>query len=224
MKPARVLIADDHDITGLGLRAILEPAGHFEFCGIVADGQAAVRHTRDLRPDLVVLDLGFLGLTDWKLRVRSSGTSRKHLLYFYRVRIRITYARSPTPWHQGLHLEVRPTMPFACGSRCSSSGPTLLYIPNESHDPEWYPSHGKSLLTPREREIVQLLVEGHCAKDVARMLCVSINTVDSHRTKIMRKLEVNWTARLILCAIRYEFVHLLMCAPDFRSSAYEVGP
>ena len=58
LKPARVLIADDHEITRLGVRAILEPAGHFEFCGIAADGQTAVRQTPHLRPDLVVLDPG----------------------------------------------------------------------------------------------------------------------------------------------------------------------
>lgn len=227
MKPARVLIADDHEITRLGVRAILEPAGHFEFCGIAADGQAAVRQTRHLRPDLVVLDMGLPRLSGLDAaRQIFKHSPQTSVLIFTEFGSEQLMREALQLGIKGYVLKSDPLCHLLAAADAVLQGRHFYTSPMNRMILSGTPSHGKSLLTPREREIVQLLVEGHCAKDVARMLCVSIKTVETHRTKIMRKLEVNSTARLILCAIRNEFVHLpmLTCAPEFHSSASTVGP
>ena len=66
----------------------------------------------------------------------------------------------------------------------------------------------KEVLTAREREVVQLLAEGYCSRELAQLLDLSVNTVETHRSNLMRKLKISSVAQLILYAIRNEIVHL----------------
>lgn len=228
MKAARVLIADDHEITRLGVRTAFESAGHFEFCGDAGDGHAVLQKTQHFSPDLVVLDLGLP-------RLNGLEAARQILVHSPQTSVLIfTELDSEQPMRKALQLGIKayvlksdPLLHLVAAADAVLQGRTF-YTSRMTHMilNGATQGHDKPLLTPREREIVQLLVEGHTAKEVATMLCVSIKTVETHRTKIMRKLDVNSTARLILCAVRNELVYLpsIMCAPAFSASVCDVRP
>src|SRR5262245_13532109 len=204
-----VLLADDHQIVRQGLKVLLEREG-FDVVGEASDGREAVRLAARLRPDVAVVDfvMPLLNGLDAGVQIqRESPSTRAILLTMYTEDQYVLEA-----FRGGLRGYVIKTQ--AAGDLVQAIREVLrnsLYVsPGISRTlVEAYLSKTDlppDPLTPREREVLQLVAEGQTTKEIATVLGLSVKTAETHRTKIMRKLEIHETAGLVRYAIRHGLV------------------
>lgn len=203
--PLKILLADDHQIVRQGLRALLEQKG-FSIVGEAADGLEAVRVAKNEHPDIAVLDLSMplLNGVDAARQIKRDLPTTKAILltmhtdeqyvmdairagvsgYILKSEAATDLVKAIQDVSKGLtHLSSRVSRTVVHGYLDKSQTPT---------DP----------LSPRERQVLQLVAEGKTTKEVATLLGVSAKTADAHRTSIMKKLDVHGTAELVRYAIR----------------------
>jgi DNA-binding NarL/FixJ family response regulator len=201
-----VLLADDHPLLRQGLRALLEREG-FTVAGEAGDGAEAVALARRLRPDVAVLDLSMPLLSGLEAArtIQSEGLAKKgavlltvhredhYVLEALRAGIRGYVLKSQAP--QEVAEAIRQV---ARGGVYLSAGlsEVLLDAYVNRREPQEDP------LSPRERQVLQLVAEGKTTKEVASLLNISVKTADSHRTRLMKKLDIHETAGLVRYAIR----------------------
>ena len=207
--PYRVLLADDHQIVRQGLRGLLERAGH-EVVAEAVDGREAVELAATSRPQVAVLDLGMPALNgvdaaremlrgsqDLKVILLTMHTEGPYVLEALRVGV------------CGYVLKTQAAEDLAQAIEEVSRGAIYLSPLVSKMVVESYRTKGgfrPSPLSPREREVLQLVAEGKTTKEVAVILGVSIKTAESHRTRIMAKLDIHETANLVRYAIRHGLV------------------
>jgi DNA-binding NarL/FixJ family response regulator len=216
MSGLRILIADDHEVARQGIRALLESHPGWEVCAEAKDGREAVELANNSKPDIALLDIGMPNLN-------GLDAARQILAMSPAIRILIL------TMHDAEQV-VREVL--AAGARGfvlkSDAGRDLVaavdalqhrrtffttrvtqmvlngYLHQEK---EGQPSV-KAVLTPREREVIQLLAEGKTSKEVAVALKLSVKTAETHRTNLMRKLDLHSVADLTLYAIRNGIVQI----------------
>lgn len=201
----RVLLADDHLIVRRGCKALLEREG-FEVIAEASDGHEAVRLAETLHPDVAVLDLAMPlmnGLEASQEIQRVSPRTRSVLLTMYtddhyviqalRAGIRgyIIKTQAPADLVQAIQEATKGAI-YLSPSISRVVVDAFLAKTELPPDP----------LTPRERQVLQLVAEGKTAKEVAELLGISVKTVESHRTRIKDKLDIHETAGLVRYAIR----------------------
>ncbi|MBI2884308.1 MAG: response regulator transcription factor [Candidatus Methylomirabilis oxyfera] len=201
----RVLLADDHLIVRQGCKALLEREG-FEVIAEASDGQEAVRLAESLRPDVAVLDLAMPlmnGLEASQEILRASPRTRSVLLTMYtddhyviqalRAGIRgyVVKTQAPSDLVQAIQEATKGAIYL---SPTISRAVVDAYLAKTELPPD--------PLTPRERQVLQLVAEGKTAKEAAELLGISVKTVESHRTRIKEKLDIHETAGLVRYAIR----------------------
>jgi DNA-binding NarL/FixJ family response regulator len=208
----RILLADDHDIMRRGLRDILNTYEGWEVCGEASNGRDAIRMAEELRPDIVVLDLSMPELNGIEAcRVIKKTLSNTEVLIYTLHETEQLIRKALTAGARGFVLksdaEVKLVEAIDALSRHkpflnSKASETLLesFIKNAGESEE------DSVLTSREREIVQLLTEGKTNKEVASILSISVRTVEAHRAAIMNKLGINSLAELVHYAIRNNII------------------
>jgi len=208
MGTPRIVIADDHEITRIGLKSILASTGLYELCGEAGDGHETLEKTCRLRPDLLVLDVGLPLLNGVEVARRlESESPRTSILVFteiesdrvmldaFRLGVKgfVVKSESVSDLLAGIDTVLRGKTFFT-----PRIGKVLLNLTKQFGRAE--------VLSSREKEVVQLVAEGSCTKDVARKLALSVKTVETHRSNILRKLHVRSIAELILYAVRNEIV------------------
>jgi DNA-binding NarL/FixJ family response regulator len=213
-KPFRILIADDHEIVRCGIRTLLESHPGWVVCGEARDGREALSKAEELKPDLVVLDVAMPTLNGMDaarqiLKARP-GTpililtvyeSEEMIRQILELGARGFLLKSDAAQNLLLAVEAlqrRATFFTARAAEMMLDG--YLHRGNESG------SSAKDRLTTREREVVQLLAEGNSSKDVAKILDLSVKTVETHRTNVMRKLDLHSVASLVRYAVRNSIV------------------
>jgi len=212
----RILIADDHEIVRRGIRSLLEGHAGWEVCGEVVDGRQAVEKACELHPDLVLLDLGMPSLNGLE-------ATRQILKSVPGVRVlMLTMHESDQIIREVLEAGARGFLLKSDAARDLVSAVEALQrrstfftttIGEMVLNGFLVPKNQKELLlknrlTPREREVVQLLAEGRSSKEVAIVLNLSVKTAETHRTNIMRKLGLHSVADLVRYAIRNRIVPL----------------
>ncbi len=200
----RILLADDHAMVRQGLKALLERDG-FEVVE-ASDGHEAIQLTRERHPDVAVLDLAMplLNGLDAAREIRQVSPSTKTIL--------LTMYAEDQYVLEALRAGVRGYV------LKTQAGVDLVKAVHEVQRRAVYLSPGVSRavveaylaktelapdpLTPRERQVLQLIAEGKTTKEVASLLGISVKTAESHRSRLMEKLDIHETATLVRYAIR----------------------
>jgi len=203
--PLRVLLADDHVIVRQGLRALLERAG-FEVVGEAGDGQEAIRLAGELHPDVAVLDVAMPllnGIDAAREITKASPRTRTVLLTMYaQGRNVLEGLRAGV---RGVVVKSRAVDELLRAIQTVCQGDRYLSPDVSNVIADWYVASGDERephLRDRERQVLQLVAEGKTTKEVATILGISTKTAESHRMKIMERLNIHDTAGLVRYAIR----------------------
>jgi DNA-binding NarL/FixJ family response regulator len=213
MSPLRILIADDHSVVRAGLRTLLESREEWQVCAEASDGRDAVEKATNLKPDVAVIDIGMplLNGVEATLRIRAASPTTEVLI--------LTMHESDDLVQQVIQAGARgyilkddaDRVLIAAVEAASQHKPyfsTRLATPvppDSGASPSDIPKLTRRL-TPREREILQLLAEGKSNKEVAGLLGISVNTAEAHRANIMLKLGVHSFAELVHYAVRNQII------------------
>jgi two-component system, NarL family, response regulator NreC len=211
MKPIRILLADDHNVLRDGLRLILERQPDFEVVAEASDGREALALVEEHNPDVAVIDVAMPALNGIEVtsRIVDSGRSTAVVIlsmYFdesYIVRALKAGARAYL-----LKDSVRADLiaaVHAVAQGHSYFSPKISSLLQEDYFramTDKQKDDSFELLTAREREILQLAAEGRSNKEIANLLNLSMYTVDTHRSHILRKLNLHTVPELILYAVR----------------------
>jgi DNA-binding NarL/FixJ family response regulator len=207
MTRPRVLIADDHRVLSEGLKSLLQP--HFDVVGIVTDGRELVAASTSLNPDVVVLDISMPSLNgiDAARQIRSGSSHAK--LVFLTMHREVTYAaRALEAGASGFVLKHSAASELVTAIHEALKGGLYITPQIAAELVDSYrrglPAgpNGSGELTPRQREVLQLVTEGHSAKEIAAILCISRRTAEFHKARLMETLGLRNTVELIHYAIR----------------------
>jgi DNA-binding NarL/FixJ family response regulator len=210
MPKIRVLLADDHTLVAEGLKSLLKDS--FDLVGVVHDGRALMESAERLQPDVIVTDISMPLLNGLdavrQIRLRRPET-RVIILTMHRdTHLAASAFRAGV---SGYLLKISPGEELVNAIREVAQGrsyvTTLLAkdLINLLMD-SGAAREDESPLTPRQREVLQLIAEGRTMKEVAGILHISPRTAESHKYDIMQALSVQTTAELIQCAIRMKLV------------------
>ena len=207
----RIVVADDHTLFRQGLRRVLVEQPDWEVVAEASDGAEAVRQTLELEPDVVILDIAMPrlnGVEATRQIVRRLPEVRVLIVSMYSDEVYITQALEAGA--RGFMLKdsadtdlVRAVQDLASGK--SFFSPTVTKVVLDDYVRQ-LAARGITdrfeTLSEREREVFQLIAEGHSNKDIAALLHVSPGTVETHRAHLMEKLDVHSVAEIVLYAVR----------------------
>jgi two-component system response regulator NreC len=214
MAKTRILLVDDHAIVRAGLRLLLESQPDMEVVGEAADGTEAFRKARELRPDVVVMDITMPGLSGLEAtsRIKAECPDAQVLA--------LTMHQDERYFFQMLHagasgyvVKGAPPADLIAAVRSVHQGQAYLYPSLARRLLDDYLTRSKEGreaddLTDREREVLRLIAEGLTGKEIAELLSLSVHTVERHRQNIMAKLRLHNRAELIKYAIRKGLIEL----------------
>jgi DNA-binding NarL/FixJ family response regulator len=203
----RVLLADDHRMVAEGLQSLL--ADDFELAGIVEDGRELVSAARELRPDVIVADISMplLNGIDALVQIRQHDPGAR--VVFLTMHRDVAYARRALEAGAcGDVLKHSASAELVLAVRAALLGRTYV-SPDLAAElllaSKQGASHGAdpvAALTPRQREILQLIAEGKSAKEIAAVLRLSARTIEDHKYRLMESLGIENSAELIHFAIK----------------------
>jgi DNA-binding NarL/FixJ family response regulator len=216
MEALRLLVADDHEIVRTGLRSLLETQPGWQVTAEASDGREAVQKAKELKPDVAVLDLSMPSLNGLE-------AARQMLKNDARAKIVILTAFDSDAMirevldagARGFVLKADASRDLVTAVNAVRSNKTFFtpkvaqmvldgYLDKKPRKQD--PDAPRSRLTPRQREIVQLLAEGKSSKEVAVALGLSVKTAETHRANIMRRLDCHSVSELVRYAVRNAIV------------------
>lgn len=210
MSAIRIVLADDHQIVRQGVKALLENESDFEVVGEAGDGTTALAITGKLKPDILVADLMMPGLNGLEVTRRvgkASPDTKVVILSMYMNEPYVIEALRNGAY--GYVLKESNIADLARAIREVSAGRHYLSPPLSERAIEAYleKTRGASLdlydtLTTREKEVLQLAVEGHGNAEIATRLYISVRTAETHRGNLMRKLGLHTQTDLIKYALK----------------------
>lgn len=214
-KPVRIMLADDHTIVRQGLARLLEEHNNLKVVGQAVNGQDAIEKAEKLRPDVIIMDIAMPRMNG----IEAAKRIRK-LLPETKIVILSMYSHEHYI-HELLECGVSGYLLKDSGGqdiikaiRAALKNETFLSpsISKKVVDSYLSPTKNSSKaelykqLSNREREVFQLIAEGHSTREIADMLCVSISTIKSHKAKIMEKLGIKSSIKLVHFAIQLGLV------------------
>ena len=216
MGAIRILLADDHTLVRAGIRSLLESLPDVEIVGESEDGREAVELVEKHSPDIAVLDIGMPGLNGIEAARRISATSTRTRIVMLSMHTEPTYVRQALEaGASGYLLKSAAASELPLAIRSVMRGETYLTprISQEVVRGYLRPEEGSAPtplagLTGRQREILQLVAEGQSTKEIAHRLNVSIKTVETHRQRLMDRLDIHDVPGLVRFAIRAGIVSL----------------
>jgi DNA-binding NarL/FixJ family response regulator len=208
----RILLADDHDVVRRGLKALLQESRGWEICGEAVSGREAVDLAREMQPDIAIVDLMMPDLNGLETTRQIRRVSERTQVLIF------TMHHNESIIHDVLEAGARGYLLKTDAERhivtavetllrrqpyfSAQVSETVLEGFLRSRRQARADGAAVPRLTPREREVIQLLAEGHRNKKIAQMLGISIKTVETHRTTLMRKIGVKSIVELVRYAVR----------------------
>ena len=210
MKPVRVLLADDHTLVRAGLRKLLEAMPEVEVVGEASDGLALLALAAQLRPTLVLMDIAMPGLNGLEATARLARQSPDIRVLILSMHQNEEYVRQALRHGAaGYLLKDAAPMELDLAIQAVLRGETYLspavsrgVVSDYVQRLRGEETPGTQQLTPRQREVLQLVAEGHSTKEIARRLDLSVKTVDTHRSQLMKLLDIHEVAGLVRYAMR----------------------
>ncbi len=212
MNRLRILVADDHDLVRRGVTNLLLSHTGWEVCGEATTGREAVAKSEELKPDVVIMDIGMPDLNGLEAarRIRNASVNTEILILSVHssdqlirqivdAGVRGYIVKSDSERDLIIAVETLANhKPFFT----SQATEMILGSFNTGEPVKEIPNLVRERLTAREREIVQLVAEGKSTKEVASWLGISVKTADSHRASVMRKLGIHTVSELVRYAVR----------------------
>jgi two-component system, NarL family, response regulator NreC len=211
MKQIRILLADDHNVMRGGLRLLLERQPGFKVVGEASDGRQAVEQAEATQPDIIVLDIAMPNLSGIEAAQRITALLPRTRIIILSMHSDESYVlRALKAGAKGYLLKDSAENDLIEAIRAVDEGkaffsPEISNIMVEDYVREMKRRGAEDsyeLLTPREREILQMLAEGKSNKHIATLLDLSLYTVETHRRNLQDKLNLHSFAELILYAVR----------------------
>jgi len=211
VRTLRVLLADDHQLMRSGVRLMLNREPGIDVVGEASDGREAVALAKSLRPDVVIMDIGMPNLNGIEAAGQMTQENPELAVMILSMHPDETYVlRALRAGARGYLLKdsaeadlIKAVHVVANGKSFFSPSVSKVLLDDyvrklkRSRTDDAY-----DLLTPREREVLQLIAEGKSNKDIANLLNLSVYTVESHRSNLMDKLNIRGLPELILYAVR----------------------
>lgn len=202
----KILVADDHNLVRAGLTALIARLPDMEIVGEAADGRQALRMVRDLTPDLVLMDIAMPGLNGLEAAERIHGIQPQTKIIILSMHANEEYvAQALKAGASGYLLKDAATAELEMALKSVSMGQFYLspaisrqVVDNYLHGGPT----GVDVLTPRQREILQLIAEGKSTREIAETLHLSVKTVETHRAQLMERLDIHDVAGLIRYALK----------------------
>lgn len=208
MKIARILLVDDHTLVRAGVRSLINGISGLEVVGEASDGREALASVKARSPDVVLMDVAMRGMNgldataaikaqfpEVKVIVLSMNATEEHVLRALRLGASgyLLKDADPGELERAIHAVLE--------------GDTYLSPVVSTHISEYVRRVGAEAgplerLTARQREVLQLIAEGKSTKEIAKQLEISVKTADTHRTQLMRQLDIHDVAGLVRFAIR----------------------
>lgn len=211
--PLRILVADDHHVVRTGLRTLLETKSGWEVCAEAVDGREAVEKAGQLLPDVAILDIGMplLNGVEATRQIRKlSPKTEVLILTMHDSEMLIQEVLEAGARGYILKDDADRNLIAAVGalsrhkpylsSRVSKVFSKTILSPGDDSTSD------RRRLTPREREILQLLAEGKSNKEIAGFLGISVKTAETHRANIMLKLDFHSITELVRYAVRNKII------------------
>ena len=212
IRPVQILLADDHEVVRKGLRALLEAQPGWKVIAEATDGRDAVEKAKDMHPDVAIVDIGMPslnGLEATRQIVKKAPRTRVLVLTMHDTNPLIQQVVKAGARGYVLKSDVASDLVSAVEALCRDQTFFTSKVSQIILDRYVGKADGvangpdeDSPLTPREREIVQLLAEGKSSKEVASVLGISVKTAETHRINLMRKLDCHSVAEVVRYAVR----------------------
>lgn len=210
MSKIKLLLADDHTVLRAGLKALFNAQPDMEVVAEASDGEEAIRMSRELSPDVVLMDISMPGISGFKAtsEIRKQNPAVKILA--------LTMHDDDSYLHQMLRAGADGYVPkkaadteLMAAIRASYRGEHFIHSSVASglvtmarqQEPELLKNKGAGVLSQRETEVLQLLALGYTNQQIAEELCLSVKTVESYRARIKAKLGLEGRAHLVRYAI-----------------------
>ena len=215
MKKIRIVIADDHGIVRTGLRLQLDRNESFEVIGEASDGREAVRLAESLVPDITIMDIAMPNLNGIEAAAQIVKSHPSIGVIILSMHSDETYImRTLAAGAKGYLLKENAEVDLYRAVEVVAQGkpffsPAIATTLLEDYMRQMQQRglrDSYDLLTDREKEILQLLAEGKSNKEVATILDLSTNTVETHRTRMMQKLDLHSAAEIVLYAVRKRII------------------
>jgi DNA-binding NarL/FixJ family response regulator len=213
MKPICVLLAEDHALVRAGFRALLENLHGIQVVAEASDGREALRLIETHRPDVVLMDITMPGLNGLEAAGRvASEFPYVHVIILSMHANEEYVLQALRAGAAGYLLKDADTTELELAVTAVARGEMYLSPPVSKHVIADYvrrvgdESSSLVQLTTRQREVLQLIAEGHTTKEIARILDVSVKTAETHRTQLMERLDIHDIAGLVRYAIRVGLV------------------
>jgi DNA-binding NarL/FixJ family response regulator len=230
----RILIADDHEVVRRGLSTLLHAHEGWEICGEAKDGREAVEMARQLKPDVVILDIGMPilnGLAATRQMAQQNPQQKMIVLTITDSDQVIREALDAGA--RGFVLKSDAARDLVTAVEAVQQG-RMFFTPRVNDmvlagflDKGIKPSHSQApqlpKLTPREFEVIQLLAEGKSSKEVACLLNLSTKTAETHRSNIMRKLDIHSIRDLVVYAVKNDIIQVQMPSSHANSPEQSVA-
>ena len=213
MTPVRVLLADDHALVRAGIRALLQ---NLEGVAVVAEtgnGAEVLEFARAHRPDVVLLDISMPGLGGLEVSAQLRDALPEVRVVMLSMHANEEYVlQALRAGAAGYMLKDSATAELELALKAVMQGETYLSPPISKQVVEGYVQRvgaeqtSSDNLTPRQRQVLQLIAEGHSTKEIAHRLNLSVKTVETHRAQLMERLQIREIAGLVKYAIRHGLV------------------